>query len=150
MYPEKTVKQIEFEIIQIDKLLHSYMPLFEECKINTPDLFNITAMSSVLHSFYNGVEKILIFIAKDIDKKEPDGSRWHADLLLQMNESSYSRGMVISQDMKNSLMDYMAFRHFFRHSYSFTLRWPELQPLVSNIFDVWNDLKKQITEFLEK
>jgi hypothetical protein len=33
---------------------------------------------------YNGIEKIFLFIAKEIDKDLPDGTRWHRDLILRM------------------------------------------------------------------
>ena len=148
MYPEKIIIQIEFEIKQLDKLLQAYGDLLDECKRVTPDLYKITAVSSVLHSFYNGVEKLFIFIAKNIDKNEPEGSRWHSDLLIQMCKSNDSRENVITSTIKNELMDYMAFRHFFRHTYSFFLRWSEMEPLVDNLLIVWKDLKGQIEEFI--
>ncbi|MFQ5674752.1 MAG: hypothetical protein ACE5G1_02560 [bacterium] len=55
---EKVISQIEFEIGQIDQLLESYAELFERAKSDIPNMVDITALGSVLHSFYNGLENI--------------------------------------------------------------------------------------------
>ena len=120
MYPEKFVAQIDFEIKQIDKL-QAYGGLIDECKRVIPDLYKMTAVSSVLHSFYNGVEKLFILIVKNIDKNEPEGNRWHSDLLIQMCESNVNRENVITLFIKNKLMDYMAFRYY-SQPHSITIR----------------------------
>jgi len=53
--------KIEYEISRIDNLLNDVSPLLDLCRIKgQPDIIEITAAAQVLHSFYNGVESIIV------------------------------------------------------------------------------------------
>ena len=146
---KKTViTQVKVEIEQIDQLFSVYADLLQQTQEHAPDLIEITAIASILHSFYNGLENIFLSIAKGLDEKSPAGSRWHRDLLVQMTKQTEKRNSVISAEMSQRLVDYLAFRHFYQHSYSFFLEWDELKKLVTSIQKFWNDMKKEIYEFL--
>lgn len=99
MYHKKITSQIKFEINQIDKLFEAYQGLFIKCKENEPDIIETTALASVLHSFYNGIEKIFELIGKKIDKSTPQSKQWHRDLLIQMSKDLPERHAVISDKM---------------------------------------------------
>jgi hypothetical protein len=116
----------------------------------TPNIVELTAFASVLHSFYNGIEKILLIIAKNIDESTPSDANWHRSILLQMTKENRSRKPVLSQEMKVELTKYLTFRHFFRHSYSFHLEWEELKKLVKPIHSVWKKFKSEILVFLSQ
>jgi len=140
---------IEFEIGEIESIFQLYQKeLFELDLEQTPDLLELTAFASVLHSFYNGIENILLGIAKNIDKKTPSDPNWHKRLLSQMAEKNIARKPVLSEGMKNELKKYLTFRHFFRHSYSFHLEWEELEKLIKPIHQVWEKFKAEISSFL--
>ncbi len=140
---------IEFELGEIESLFQLYQEeLFELDLEQTPDLLELTAFASVLHSFYNGIENILLDIAKNIDKKIPSDPNWHKSLLAQMAEKNIAREAVISEGMKNELKKYLTFRHFYRHSYSFHLEWEELEKLIKPIHQVWEKFKAEISAFL--
>jgi hypothetical protein len=123
---EKVVSQVIFEIGQIDQLLIAYAELWERTQQGTPDLVEMTAMASVPHSFYNGLENIFLSIAKELDQEVPLGAQWHRDLLVQIARKTANRNNVISAELAQKLADYLGFRHFYRHSYSFFLEWKEL------------------------
>lgn len=142
------VSQIKFQIEQIDQLLDSYTELLDRSQKSTPDLVEVTAIASVLHSFYNGVENILLSIAKRIDQGLPTGSQWHRDLLVQMTQQTSKRRQVISVEMAQRLGEYLGFRHFYRHSYSFFLEWSEVDKLVSPLQEIWTQLKKELDLFI--
>jgi hypothetical protein len=86
-------------------------------------MIEVTACASVLHSFYNGLENIFLSIVKRIDRNVPTGDRWHRDLLYQMGKETPERKQVLTNKTIDQLVDYMGFRHFYRHSYSFSLEW---------------------------
>jgi HepT-like protein len=134
---------------QIDQLLAAYAQLWERIQAHTPDLVELTAIASVLHSFYNGVENIFLSIAKGVDQHVPSGAQWHRDLLLQTTEATTKRRGVISAEFMPQLADYLGFRHFYRHSYSFFLDWEEMKSLVISLPEVWNRTKKALLEFLD-
>ena len=46
------------------------------------------------------------------------------------------------------MIEYMGFRHFFRHSYLFFLDWDELKKLVLPLEEVWKQAKEEIEVFL--
>ena len=54
------------EISRIDKSLDSVKPLLDLCKMNEPGIIEITAAAQVLHSFYNGVESIIVLFFKHL------------------------------------------------------------------------------------
>jgi len=96
----KAISLIRFEIEQVNKLLESYELLIEKCKLSEPDLIEITAAASVIHSFYNGVEKIFLTIGKHIDNKTPEGHQWHRDLLKQMGGKTDVRENALYQKLR--------------------------------------------------
>lgn len=146
---EKVAAQVTFEIEQIDRLLTVYADLLERVQQRTPDLVEVAAIASVVHSFYNGLENIFLSIAKGLDQQVPTGSQWHRDLLVQMSQQTANRGGVISTELARKLADYLGFRHFYRHSYSFFLEWEELKKLVTPLREVWAQVKEELDEFLE-
>lgn len=146
---DKVKESIEFELEEIESLFQLYKKeLFDLNLEQTPNLVELTAFASVLHSFYNGIENILLEIAKNIDNDTPSDSNWHRSLLLQMTEENKFRKPVLSEKIKNELKKYLTFRHFFRHSYSFHLEWEELEKLVKPIHKVWGRFKSEILSFL--
>jgi hypothetical protein len=64
-------EKIEYEISRIEKLLNDAKPLLDLCKIREPDFIEITAAAQILHSFYNGIESIVILFLKSINRKRP-------------------------------------------------------------------------------
>jgi hypothetical protein len=52
--------KVLFEISQIDKLIGDSKPLFDLCKLKTPDFIEMSAAAMILHSFYNGIENGLV------------------------------------------------------------------------------------------
>lgn len=147
---DKIIKEIIFEIGQIDRLFQSYAELLEKVKKNEPDLIEITALASVLHSFYTGLENIFLYVAKGIDKDVPTDSAWHRKLLLRMTEATKNRGALLSIIVSEQLTEYMGFRHFYRHAYSFFIDWDKLESLVTPMSEVWKQTKEELQMFLKK
>ena len=95
-----------------------------------------------------GIENIFEIIAKNVDNSIPTGNKSHQELLHQMASENGKRNEIISEDLYFKLREYVTFRHFYRHAYSFQLNWNKMKPLVENIFNVWNELKKNIEEIM--
>jgi hypothetical protein len=133
---------------QIDLLFDSYADLLERAEKSVPDLIEITAIASVLHSFYNGLENIFRSIAKEIDNDVPTSAQGHRDLLNRMTEATANRRPVLTIETTDRLSEYLGFRHFFRHSYSFFMEWDELEKLVTPLENVWAQTKDELERFL--
>ncbi len=141
-------EQIEFKINEIDKLFLEYELIFRKIEIQKPDLFDMTILGSVLHSFYNGLENIFAIIAKNIDGNVPTGNKSHQELLHQMVNKNDNRDEIISEEMYLKLREYATFRHFYRHAYSFQLNWEKMKPLIDNIHIVWKEVKQSLKNFI--
>lgn len=144
------VEQIRYKIQDIDKFFLEYELIFKKTELQKPDLFDMTVLGSVLHSFYNGLENIFEIIAKNIDKNIPKGTKSHQELLHQMASESVIRDEVINEELYLKLREYATFRHFYRHAYSFQLNWEKMKPLVDDVHKVWFSVKECLNIMIEK
>ena len=143
-------EQIKFKISDIDKLFSEYELIFEKIKMETPDLFDMTILGSVLHSFYNGLENIFEIIAKNIDQSVPSGNKSHQELLHQMASENKYRSNILNEEVYMKLREYATFRHFYRHAYSFQLNWNKMEPLVNGVFEIWKQTKQSLEKFISE
>lgn len=149
MQVEKCIKEIENELELIDELIESHTQLIERVEASTPNRIEISALATVLHSFYNGIENIFKRVANRLDKKLPDSEFWHQELLDQMNTDTTERPAVISDEMYEKLNIYLGFRHFFRHAYAFQFKWERIKELILDIHDLYDRFKEEIEQFIE-
>jgi len=142
--------KIEHELSRIDKQLSDVSPLLDLCKIKEkPDIIEMTASAQVLHSFYNGVESIIILFFKYINEKLPNDIKWHKTLF-EMAFGSNSKNINILQEViKEKLEKYLYFRHFIRHSYSSELDWELMGPLVKDIENIWKDIRNDFEIYIK-
>lgn len=143
-------QKILFEISQLDEHISKSSVLIQKCKIQEPDYVELCAAGSILQSFYNGIENILLIISKNIDGESPSQGKWHSELLSSMCQKTEKRPAVFSEQMKLSLTDYMNFRHFFRHSYGHSMKWEKLSHLFLNLESNWEQAKKELDAFLSE
>ncbi len=136
--------KVLFEIQQIEKLILQANPLFEVCKYKDPDFIEMSAMSAVLHSFYNGIESIFLIIEKSEKQPIEKSAGWHKELL-----NNAVLGMdIISSESRDILVEYMQFRHFFRHAYNFQMNWQKMEHLALGIETAWNRVKTEVELFI--
>lgn len=143
-------EQIKFKINDIDKLFSEYDLIFKKIETQAPDLFDMTILGSVLHSFYNGLENIFEIIAKNIDGNVPNGNKSHQELLHQMASENSKRNEILNEKLYLKLREYATFRHFYRHAYSFQLNWEKMNPLIDNLHIVWNEVKLNLENFINE
>jgi len=146
---EKVKIKIEHEISRIDKSLHSVKPLLVLCKTKKPDIIEMTAAAQVLHSFYNGVESVIVLFFKYLDDKIPNDFKWHKTLFEMAFGINSKNVKIIRNDIKKKLEKYLLFRHFIRHSYSSELDWNEMGPLIKEIEDIWEIIKTDFEIFIK-
>ena len=142
------ISKIRFEIEEIDEIFKIYGELIDKVGSSVPNEIELAAFATVIHSFYNGVENTLLSISKAYEKVDLDNKNWHKNLLKQMVIKTDDRIPVISEGLKDVLAEFLAFRHFFRHSYSFRLEWEELEPLAKKLNEAKNTFKKEMLDFV--
>lgn len=145
---EITKGKINLEISKLDTLVNKSLLLLEKCKSQEPDFFDLNAIGSILHSFYNGMESIFKLINKAFDNKALTNTMWHSELFHSMFEKTTNRNPVLPKELSNSLKEYLGFRHVFRHSYGYELDWERLNPLFSGMSDSWKAVRTCIIKFI--
>ena len=136
----RLTQKIQAELENIEELLKEIPPHSNLPKLPILELAGVAAL---LHNFYNGIENILkqIFISKKISV--PEGQSWHKDLL-----ENAVKEQIISEQCKEQLGQYLAFRHFFSHAYALDLYPEKMEPLVENSQKIYSVFKKDIKKFL--
>jgi predicted nucleotidyltransferase len=108
-----------------------------------PTRTELRAMASILHEFYNGVERIFQHIAVGLGEGVPQGAYWHADLLAQMATAREGlRPAVVDESLRARLKEYLEFRHFVRHAYGYTLAWDQLRWKTETLADTFSILRE--------
>jgi len=141
---------IQDEIQNIDDLFDKYTVLIELVRQKEPDSIESLALAALVHSFYNGVENIFLLISKRIDSYTPNTFAWHTELLIRMGEETDKRKAVLQRTTLSDLQEYLGFRHFFRHCYSYHIDWLKLKPLVDNMQSTWDKVKNELEIFIKK
>ena len=125
MLKDELTNFIERELKNINSLKLE----LESCKGNSHTIRR--AKGSILHDFYNGVERIFELITENINGKTTLNGQWHKRLLYQMTaEIKDIRPIVISNNLAAELDEYLSFRHLFRNIYGFELDSNRLDVLI--------------------
>lgn len=118
-----------------------------------PERTELLAVGSTLHAFYNGIERILMLIGKtfgDFNDSQKQTTNWHQGLLSIMACPTSSRPAVISHELHQVLLEYLKFRHVFRQSYIFDLRWTLMLPLLRQIMDAHQKFMFELESFMKE
>lgn len=102
----------------------------------------LAGIAAFLHNFYGGIENILKQILSEKNINIARTGFWHKVLLGTSVENQ-----IISPELKNSLSAYLAFRHFFVHSYGFMLDEHRLLSLANNASTIFSEFKENIKEY---
>ena len=150
MWPETLAKMVSVQLAELEEEILVARPLADELSRREPNQIEIRAIAATMHTFYNGIERVLELIARTVDESVPEGPSWHRDLLMQMAESNPKRPPLLSAGLRESLQDFLGFRHYFRHSYSIHLEWNQMKHLVSDLMDVYYAFRQTIDRFLDR
>jgi hypothetical protein len=140
-------ERVAVETSQIDQIFMAYQTILSKSVKQAPDFIELSALATMLHSFYTGIENIFKQIALGIDGNIPTGLASHSDLLLIMTQSTANRPQVISESSRIRLSAYLSFRHVFRHAYSFQLEWGKMRELILQSETTWQQLKVELGQF---
>ena len=81
-------EKIKYEFELIEKELTIIDMINKLNDLSSLDDLQIRGIASSLHSIYNGVEKILIFIIKDKNVHLENNQKWHSALLYELKTHS--------------------------------------------------------------
>ena len=142
--------QIEAEFDELERVTNKVDLFLQENSGQKPNEMEISGVGAYLQSFYTGIESIFERITLTFGMELPEGENWHTDLLNQMEvEYPDVRQTVITHELAIILLEYLRFRHLFRHIYSIDLDWSRILPLAENVSKTLKILKEQIGIFLK-
>ncbi len=137
----RNLEKLSGEFPHIEKLLS-----LEEKQVT---FFDKAAVGYFLHTFYNGSENIFTLVAKFFEN-DVGPQTWHSDLLKRMKlEIPGYRPALIDEDLYYALNEFRAFRHVFRHAYSFHLDWGKIKILASKYPVTFQRFSQQVEIFLQ-
>lgn len=119
--------------------------LKEAIKKRNKTVVELAAIGAFLCNIYNGIENILKQALKAKNRRIPVSQNWHKDLIKLAAEAG-----IISEDVSVRLYDYLGFRHLFIHGYAIRLDWNKMKSLVSDIDELWHQVKNQLADFINK
>jgi len=116
---DKFRKQQATEREQLQRLVFGMHGLLAQSRTTAPTGIELSALAALLHSFYTGVKNIFKRVAVELDGEPVRGDSWHRELLLRMKSPTAHRPAFLSEELHDSLNEYLRFRHVFRNAYSF-------------------------------
>jgi predicted nucleotidyltransferase len=135
--------------------LNNLQRLVEESKalVNSltggPSSVELRALGSIVHDFYTACERIFERVAVYLGPGLPGGDNWHISLLRSMEvHVEGKRPAVLEHQLAARLLDYLRFRHLFRHTYGYELEWDKLHTLVERLETTKTSLGQQLDNFV--
>ena len=150
MWDDALSRLIIRELGEIDGLLGKSSALLATPCDAEPSFERLAALSTILTSFYTGIERIFERIASCLDPTQPEGERRHIELLNQVARPSSNRPAVISEESRQRLRDYLAFHHRSRHAYAHHLEWRGMEHLVTQIQETWDGVRPDVVRFVQQ
>ncbi len=141
-------RQIAVERELLHQLLETHRSLLVKCSTQAPNPIELSALAAMLHAFYTGIENTFKRIAIEVDGGFARNENWHQTLLRNMASPGPARPVVVSESLRQSLKEYLDFRHVFRQGYTFQLRWDKMAPLVRNCEEVLQRLELELDAFI--
>ena len=136
---------LERETRRLEQLVESLLEL-ESRLSNGGETVEAAALR--LHSFYTGVERMLLLVSRVMNGGTPSrGEGWHRRLLERMAMPTDTRPAVLQEGTQRDLQEYLRFRHLVRNLYADELRAEPIQRLIEQLNHTWPQLSADIAGF---
>ncbi|TYP55490.1 hypothetical protein [Thermosediminibacter litoriperuensis] len=139
--------RIKQELSEIKTSIERAKIAWERAQQSSDSLY-LDSVALNLHDFYSGLERIFELIAENVDETKPSGSNWHQELLRQIaTEIPKIRPAVISQELRQRLDEYRAFRHIVRNVYARNFKVNRIKMLLDSVEEVFSKTENELLAF---
>lgn len=140
--------EIEAQIKEIERL---FLEIEERKKGASRSKARLESLAYKLHNLYCAFEDLFKVVAGHFENQVEDIARFHKELLKRMSiRIEGVRPALLSEDAFKVLDELRAFRHFFRHAYSYELRYERLKPVIEAAAKLRGLYRKDIERFLRE
>lgn len=109
----------------------------------------IESLAYHLHNLYCAYEDLFKMVADAFENNIEEGVTWHKELLRRMSITIKGvRPKLISEESLSLLSELRAFRHFFRHAYSYELDVGKVKLVLEKTLKLRRTFKKDLVQFI--
>lgn len=140
------VDRIRGEVSDLDQVVQRASEVWPLAQQESEDqAIYIDSVALNLHSLYSGLERLFELIARQVDRRLPEGANWHHELLRQMaNDVPDARPAVIGEETADALDEFRRFRHLVRNVYTIHLDPKKIQPLLESLPVIWLKVRAEL------
>ena len=149
------MERIEFNLFtaevsaQIKEIEKIYRAIEDREKGAKTDQATLESLGYKLHNLYCAFEDLFKIVAQYFENQIEDVARYHKELLRRLSLSIEGvRPALISEKTYKLLDELRAFRHFFRHAYSYELRYEKIVPTLESAYQLKGLYQKDTGQFL--
>jgi len=127
---------IKIELENIAQTTQAIILLLNKNKLSKHE---VNSAAFMLMNFYNGIENIIKQLFKIFNIKINNSADWHKDILIKAgNEKLFSKKLL------EKLMEYLRFRHFAIHNYTFNLQLELFIHLLNDLERTYKNFEKAL------
>jgi len=138
--------EIDYQITAIDNVI---IKINERKDDYTQNPRFAESLAYQLHNLYCAFEDLFKIVAKFFENTIEDTSRYHIKLLKRMTlDIEGVRPPLISRELCSALDEFRAFRHVFRHAYSYEIDTEKIRLLLEKFEYIQEKYKEDIRHFI--
>jgi hypothetical protein len=126
-----------------ENIRHALGQLPSVDRLSSLSELELAGTAAMLQSIYNGIENVLKQTLLGSGCDIPMGATWHRDLLRQVEVNRILNSATVA-----ALQPFMAFRHFFSHSYALDLDPARMEELVVEAAPMVNKILNEVLAYL--
>ncbi len=139
-------REIEEDMEALERIRSEYQSIPEY----VPKWIELRTRASLLHDFYNAIERIFSRIASELNGGVPNTEQWHRDLLRDMSlELPEIRPPVISRELYKAMDPFLRFRHLFRNLYGFEIEEEKMTDIENRFNEVHERAVDELNRFID-
>lgn len=122
----------------------------EKRALNLNDETEIESLAYQLHNLYCAYEDLFKIIAGTFENNIEEGIIWHKELIRRMSLTIEGiRPRLLSEESLSLLSELRAFRHFFRHAYSYELDKKKVEFVLEKAVSLKEAFQRDLNGFIK-
>ena len=148
---KELAERIRAEISDLERVVQKLLRIWPQVQtVSAEQDVYLDSVALNLHSFYSGLERLFVLIARHVDQNLPDSETWHRDLLHQMSRELIGiRPGVIGAENAVNLDEFRQARHLVRNVYSINLAAERVVGLMLALPGLWNKVQVELLAFAD-